>query len=489
MQCQLHGIYIASASSISKHAILEDEMRKNAEKDRLLYLLDAGKEFESVYINGGYSIYNLINRKEDVYEAYIVFQTITDQGHFASLLVPITIWYENSWVVEGCGERLMTEFDLQNTFYPEVVLKPMIEYEGISEKGTLNLSFRTCYHIENSVQEKGTFMDTISMNDTIKLDAVFDKVFLFDTLVYIRAFDTDKKEEILIWDDKQEFLYEIDNEYLRGKIYHYNHWNEYAPEELEGYFKDSYQANMYFNGENVEEFSLNRTDTGTWQENDVEESKQQGVLQQNQNAVYMNAIEKKEFQKQQDILFQTEKEHGNIQQVSVERIYDVIEKILFAADDGQSLLEVLETYGVYQFETRYSLVPTIHKWDIKVLRPMIFYNANDNSWFVVCGGYNRDNNWKEQLIPGDVGDREEFGIIYSNAGGTYDSYVKDVTAFIADEKNYQKVETQNRSNGDGMNGFAFEMQYVGDRWFAACNYGEGFENLDAEVIAYYKQGE
>lgn len=516
-----NGIYIASASSLEKQEDLENSMQENTEKDRMAYLLDSGDEFESILAYEGYSVFNVKKINEKQYEAYLVFSLVSDlDSTTRSLIISVKVSYEDAWVVEEVGERKVSPYDLRNSFYPETVMQAVKQYEAVGETGHIKISIRTLHRVNNQVENEVSFFGTTAMDKSLKLNAEFSAVRIYNTLEY--AFNPDSEGNLpkstcaVRWmeldsaEDDRDFQESLaaegsgsstDGEYWlsssldggRENIVLSNGWTEFPYEEFEEDYAELYKARVYWDEEMKEDVILTESESSKnieerWFGADV-----------NQRAVYMNADRKNIFMKEQNQVFAEKKENEEVHNLTLDELSTLIEEAMFEGEYDEELTEKLEGCGIYQFETMYSLIPTIQNWEIEILKPQIYYNANDGSWIVACGGYNNDNDWQNQIISGDVGGREHFGVRFSNVSGSYDTWVKDVKSYIVDATDNQRIENYNRADGDGSKGFSFELQdytymdgfdknYVGYRWFGLCIYGEGFQNYDADVTVFYEQG-
>lgn len=517
-----NGIYIASASSLEKQEELEKSMLENIENSRMAYLLDAGEEFESIISYNGYSVFNLNKVNENQYEAYLVFSLVNDfDSTTMSLMIPVKVSYEDAWVVEECGERKVSSYDLQNTFYPETVMQGVRQFDATGETGHIKVSIRTLHIVNNDLQNENSFFGTVSLDGSLKLNAEFETVRIYNTLEYTVSPDSEgnlpESDCAVRWmeleseEDDREFQEALlpegsgsstDREYWlsgsldggRGALVHSNGWIQLPYEEFEEEIAPCYKARVYWDDIAMEDLILTESDSQICGENSWFSANV------NQRSVYMNAERKKEFVKEQDQIYTEKKVNGEILDLSEEEIYSLLEEAMFLISYDEEIYEKLESCGIYRFETMYSLVPNIQNWEIEILEPKLFYDAKYGDWIILCGGYNKDTSWQEQILTDDIGNREEFGIRFSNIRGSYDSYVREVRAYISDEEKHQQIETCNRLDGDGANGIGFELQdyiymdgletnYVGYRWYGSCTYASGFENYDAEVTVYYEQGE
>lgn len=126
-----NGIYIAAASPLSAQGELAERMRANAEyevsesslqeeRKRNAYYLDAGDELRYVdyFDDMTYVVHDLTQISDTAYEAVLQFTSwrfydengdeLTDEDGTpleGYVRIPVTITYEDAWVVEESGER------------------------------------------------------------------------------------------------------------------------------------------------------------------------------------------------------------------------------------------------------------------------------------------------------------------------------------------------------------------------------------------------
>lgn len=177
-----NGVYIASASSLSKHAELEEIMRQNI-GDSFRYL-SAGTY--GAYLNGfiNYSVLNLTMLSEDCYTGILAFQvdgyegTTTEAGYdntggYAVLLIPIEIRYEDAWVIKEIAERRlysgnMVDLELDE-YFPYMKM-----YYGESEVGTVTVRLKSLYRVDNTIRDQLTVLISQEFDYNPKTNAEFN---------------------------------------------------------------------------------------------------------------------------------------------------------------------------------------------------------------------------------------------------------------------------------------------------------------------------
>lgn len=204
----------------------------------------------------------------------------------------------------------------------------------------------------------------------------------------------------------------------------------------------------------------------------------------------------RDLKSRMDFDYQEAKKNGKIvEEVSYITKRDALEAAMFSY--GIEEKETLETYGIYECDLYGSYSPSLFINDTKILEPKLYYNAENGEWIITCGGYYTGDDYKKQLLPGDVGGREHFGFKITEKIGEYTSYVTDSYANIQDSTGNKREETTNRSSGVGSEGVDYELQdytyldsslqlqYVGARWYCANSYAPGFENISGELSVFY----
>ncbi|MBQ8802448.1 MAG: hypothetical protein IJZ53_02275 [Tyzzerella sp.] len=522
-----NGLYIATASSLTKHEILAEEMLKNNESGNQTCYLNPGSEFTYLVYPDNYRVYNLEKIQKDYYEAYLAFNVSgfdNENGEYctvadgACLIIPVAVKYEDAWVVEERGERIEALHSLEDSNYPGSGVPYLKQYMATGETGTVKIGLRSYYYVDNTIQNSQySFFGGTSVDDSVKVDAEFAYAHLWDFREYSYTEDENgnvPKENFgmqSIRVDSIDEEVEFDKVSLDGNSSGSSTTGEswgsssvdsngdnklssgggtsFEPTDLEVSYPAAYKVRIYWDGEMVEELTAMETEE-TFLKSDayIEVSEAES-----QSAEYMASEEKIDFKEKKDLSYEATNQH------SKEEIDGLIEAYAFSMYEEEGVaLEELESCGIFKFETYGSEYPDIYVSGVEMMEPMIFYNANDETWIVVCAGYCNDESWKEQTIAGDVGTRDSWGIKFENTNEKYETYVTNIRGFIADENGVEKSETENLSV-KWNEGFGFELQdytyrktplvgklqYVGYKWYGACTYAPGFEELSGDMIVYY----
>lgn len=215
-------------------------------------------------------------------------------------------------------------------------------------------------------------------------------------------------------------------------------------------------------------------------------------------SVYMDAKGKTDFSTKMDAIYETSIMEGEIIEPSREDIDFLMEQVTFAKnnEDKEIFKQKLSEYGVYLYPAEEIAQNRSGSGDVTLTAPHIFYQAWENSWTVTCGGNWNTLNWGDNILPGNIGGLDAFGVGYTNSTLPYKSYVMHSTAYLSDgiDSNHN-VSTTNRSDGDGSKGFGFRLQdytygilihtYVGLTWYGACTYDNYFSSYNGVATAYY----
>ncbi len=189
-----NGIYIATASPLSTHEALAEEMQWNAaEASWVPYHLDGWPALRDFDRSQGYSVYNLKELPEGGYEAVLVFPLFSVQAETNVILndnalLPVTLRYEDAWVVEEAASlRVLPGVLLDRHFYPGDDFPYLLQYEAIGTSGTVSLLVDTCYTIDTNPPGSNTsfFMSggTI-VSDAILPNAAFNNCYSSVTATY-----------------------------------------------------------------------------------------------------------------------------------------------------------------------------------------------------------------------------------------------------------------------------------------------------------------
>lgn len=513
-----NGIYVATASPLEKQVEIETKLMGNEPTSNPFYHYDAGEEFDQLYSWDGYRIYNLIEVEENQYEAILTF-SVTDEvdSRKNSLLVPVEVRYEDAWVVEEMGERRVTPFEVNSVSHPSLGIPAGKTYHAEGEHGTAEISLISEHHIKNEVQQT-SFLGMAAFDESVKVNAEFEYVYLHDVVEYTCKADRDgdlpqktygfqynlvDKEGNAAFEDittnhtnrgsgMYGNVYAIDDiqENYRGLESQHNSSCGYSPDEVKDHIPNAYRMKVYWDGEEVEELTLTETEPDNQKLYAVTEKTESDY------SIYISSKSMRDLKSRMDFDYQEAKKNGKIvEEVSYITKRDALEAAMFSY--GIEEKETLETYGIYECDLYGSYSPSLFINDTKILEPKLYYNAENGEWIITCGGYYTGDDYKKQLLPGDVGGREHFGFKITEKIGEYTSYVTDSYANIQDSTGNKREETTNRSSGVGSEGVDYELQdytyldsslqlqYVGARWYCANSYAPGFENISGELSVFY----
>lgn len=290
-----NGVYLAAASSLDKHADIEAEMRYNAEVDGWVSRhIESGKGLDYLVPGDCYRIFDIVKNTDGSYEAMLVFSVssflnedgvgwVADaEGNAVSgcVIIPITIRHEDAWVVEESGERILSRKEYDQVQYPGSDLKWARQLTVAGETGTVTISERTVYSVDNTVTSS-SFGD-----ETPKLSAEFESSNTWSFLEYICAETPDGrypqksasvKSVILTGDVDEEYFDEINIDYdthqsgsstggydwanepvdsdWDGSVSMGSGGTSYDVEEY-GVLPQGYMVQILWDGEVVEEFTL-----------------------------------------------------------------------------------------------------------------------------------------------------------------------------------------------------------------------------------------
>lgn len=194
-----NGIYIASASSLSDHERIEKEIEEYG-------CYQSGEYFVNIVNLEDFWIYNIDQRSETEYTATICYRAVvqadeileellddldTDEGLYSTtayIFVPVSVTYEDAWVVKEIGERSICseqKYEL-NSIHP---LYPK-KYFGECEYGEVLLEVETKYTINNEVQNNMNLWGFTELDTSPKPNALFS---YYELNKYIEYKHTDEE--------------------------------------------------------------------------------------------------------------------------------------------------------------------------------------------------------------------------------------------------------------------------------------------------------
>lgn len=169
-----NGIYIATASSLSKQEELAQKIKENSN-----YHLDNGEHLSWWNSKREYLIYNIKEVNTNQYEALLIIPTsyVDNESteHKNYTMIPILISLEDAWIVEELGERIVSEkspFDI--SYSEEFSDVPWLTKTTITGKtGTITQAIKVQYIINNTIATDNIFFNTTTFDESIKTDAIF----------------------------------------------------------------------------------------------------------------------------------------------------------------------------------------------------------------------------------------------------------------------------------------------------------------------------
>ncbi|MBQ8830496.1 MAG: M56 family metallopeptidase [Oscillospiraceae bacterium] len=177
-----NGVYLAAASPLDAHDELMAEMLKSCEDGWVAYHVESGAELDYVDKDSGYTLYNVVSNGDGTYSAVIAISTYgeydEEMGEYNSgtVLIPVTVYQNNGWVVEETGERQIFDREVNDIDLP---LVNVFEVQG--EYGSVTLGQSLEYEIYNT-GTSGWNQDYF--DEAPKLNAEFSYVMIWNRHVY-----------------------------------------------------------------------------------------------------------------------------------------------------------------------------------------------------------------------------------------------------------------------------------------------------------------
>ena len=249
-------------------------------------------------------------------------------------------------------------------------------------------------------------------------------------------------------------------------------------------FPAGYAVRIFWDGKQVEEVIV------TEAEEYVENVRLYPVYGRAQYSSRISSYDMIAFQQEKQLLDISEENR-----LTNETKNKMLEEWAFSDEEEKMVIaETLEEAGIYYYENMVAAdVLSIHPLNTTIYEPKFFYDANENNWIVLTYGYCTED-YSDVLITGDVGTRESWGVDFVGEKSIYEcgSLIAGQWATLSNEDGTIRKETTNSSGSTESGGFWYEMQdytyrggYVGYRWFGATTFGPGFEQMDADVVAFY----
>lgn len=187
-----NGIYIATASPLSKQEEIENELHQESFNDNneAFYFLDSGEEFEGLYVYDKYEVYDITEITEKKYIAYLAFATEErnredEEAHGDSIIIPIEVRYENGWVVEENGSRILSEYSPEEARFKEQVFSGTEMIKAKGKTGEVSVVQHSAYSVNNALPDtSGVRENSTSFDMVLKRDAEFSDRTLWNLIQY-----------------------------------------------------------------------------------------------------------------------------------------------------------------------------------------------------------------------------------------------------------------------------------------------------------------
>lgn len=157
------GFYIAMVTPEEKHPELAEKLARQAEEQMgILWTLDSGWELQYTKRTFQYGVYNLQEIRPEEYTAvlFIYVDQFQDPENPADCLknedgsvisrgsvqIPVRLWWEDGWMVEECGERMIKS----SSTAEQRLVEPMKRWTLEGETGTLTIESLVQYGVKDS---------------------------------------------------------------------------------------------------------------------------------------------------------------------------------------------------------------------------------------------------------------------------------------------------------------------------------------------------
>ena len=284
-----NGIYIATASSLSKQEELLQKIKQTSD-----YHLDNGEHLTWWNSEREYLIYNIEKLEKDQYKALLILPTsyvdtesIKRENY---TIIPVMVLLEDAWVVEEIGERIASDKAPHDISYsPEFSDVPFLTETTITgDIGTITQGMKMQYIINNTTQTNSMFFNTTQFDETMKPDAIFAQARLETYTLYscannlqnqypttslgyhLTSIDSVKDIETIVWPEQAELIGNISGSSNNGQNWGNRQFGEnkdytiedmsiqscYNIETLPVELPWGYYIDIYWDGEFVEDFII-----------------------------------------------------------------------------------------------------------------------------------------------------------------------------------------------------------------------------------------
>lgn len=312
-----NGIYLATASPLSHQAEFSKAMTANSTGapdwgNRFYYATDDALLYADLSQN--YQIFNIVKTAESCYEALLVFPVsrlpgkdgvgyLMDESgevyYDCCVFVPVKVYKEaDFWVVEETGERIRSEKNFSDTYYFEDFsdIPWMAETTTTGTTGTITVATRVLYQIDNTIQTNDTgfsFLNGSSFDELPKTNAEFQFAKLASYITYdcknnstgllpekqagmrIIELATAKDNREIEWPEEAIMSGSVSGTCSQGYSWSNREFGEnwdycledisttylYETDDLSQAYPYGYRIEIFWDGEQVEEFMITWEDT------------------------------------------------------------------------------------------------------------------------------------------------------------------------------------------------------------------------------------
>ena len=259
-----NGIYIATASSLSKQEELLQKMKQTSD-----YHLDNGEHLSWWNSKREYLIYNVKEVGTNQYEALLIIPTsyVDEESteHKNYTMIPVIVSFEDAWVVEELDQRMVSEkspFDISySEQFSDVPWLTKTTTKG--KTGTITQAVRVQYIINNTISTDNLFFNTTTFDETMKTNATFARAELKTYTLYscenntqnnypttsisYRLVSIDSTEEIehIVWTETPEELF--GDRDMVGSCSNGQNWGTHIIRENDDYDISDMSNQTYYN--------------------------------------------------------------------------------------------------------------------------------------------------------------------------------------------------------------------------------------------------
>lgn len=166
-------------------------MRWNVEEEGwVAYHLDRGPMLDYLEKQDGYTIYDLTQNPDGSFYAWLEFSVSAfrdesgagllrdEEGDTrrGSVLIPVTVWQEDGWVVEEAGERLPSFRSYGQSMYDGDTLPWPRTLTARTNWGTVTVQNRAVYLVDREVTPQNDIFGGYSFSTAPQVDARFSEV-------------------------------------------------------------------------------------------------------------------------------------------------------------------------------------------------------------------------------------------------------------------------------------------------------------------------